>query len=368
MTLLSTVIQAQKASEYHLLIGTYSVKDNTNGIYVYRFNSQTGEFNTEQPVTELANASYLAISADGKNVYAVSEAGGGKGSVHAYAFNPSNGVLTFLNSVLSEGDHPCYVSVDNKKKFVFVGNYSGGNLLSIPLNSDGSFRTEVQNIHHEGSSVNKQRQEKPHVHSVVLSPDNRYLMVADLGTDKVNAYNVDVTKPKALTPAATPFTSTKPGGGPRHLTFHPNGKYAYLALELEASVVAFDYKDGKLTTKQTISMLKPDFKGNVSAADIHVSPDGKFLYASNRGEANELAIFSIDGKGSLTLVGHQSVLGKTPRNFAIDPSGNFLLAANQESNNVIIFKRDQKTGLLTPTGKKIEVGKPVCLKFAPISK
>ncbi len=249
-----------------------------------------------------------------------------------------------------------------------MGNYSGGNLLSIPLNSDGSFRTDVQNIHHEGSSVNKQRQEKPHVHSVVLSPDNRYLMVADLGTDKVNVYNVDVTKPKALTPAATPFTSTKPGGGPRHLTFLPNGKYAYLALELEASVVAFDYKDGKLTSKQTVSMLKPDFKGSVSAADIHVSPDGKFLYASNRGEANEVAIFSIDGKGSLTLVGHQHVLGKTPRNFAIDPSGNFLLAANQESNSVIIFKRDQKTGLLTPTGKKIEVGKSVCLKFTSVSK
>jgi 6-phosphogluconolactonase len=367
MISLSTVIQAQ-TGDYHLLIGTYSDGDNINGIHVYRFNTQTGEFMSAQPVTELANASYLAVSEDGKNVYAVSEAGGGKGSVHAYAFNPASGVLTFLNSVLSEGDHPCYISVDNKKKLVFVGNYSGGNLLSIPLNADGSFRADVQNIQHEGSSVNKQRQEKPHVHSVVLSPDNRYLLVADLGTDKVNVYNIDVTKTKALMPATTPFVSTKAGGGPRHLTFHPNGKYAYLALELEASVVAFDYKDGKLTIKQTISMLRPDFRGSVSAADIQVSPDGKFLYASNRGEANELAIFSIDGKGSLALAGHQSVLGKTPRNFAIDPSGNFLLAANQESNEVVIFKRDKKTGLLTPTGKKIEVGKPVCLKFTPIRK
>jgi 6-phosphogluconolactonase len=366
ISFLSTALHAQ-SSDYHLLIGTYSVGGNLNGIHVYRFNPQTGEFTSEQPVTELANASYLAVAADGKNVYAVSEAGGGKGSVHAYSFNPVNGALTFLNSVPSEGDHPCYVSVDSKKKFAFVGNYSGGNLLSIPLNDNGSFRTDVQNIPHDGNSVNKQRQEKPHVHSVVVSPDNRYLMVADLGTDKVNIYNIDITKTKALTPATTPFVATKAGGGPRHLTFHPNGKYAYLALELEASVVAFDYKDGKLTAKQTVTMLKPDFKGNVSAADIHVSPDGKFLYASNRGEANELAIFSIDGKGSLTLAGHQSVLGKTPRNFAIDPSGNFLLAANQESNEVVIFKRDSKTGLLTPTGKKIEVGKPVCLKFTPIS-
>lgn len=359
-------LQAQNQNEYHLLIGTYSNKDKTNGIYVYRFNSQTGEFSTNVPVTSAVNSSYLAISADRKNVYAVSEGGSGNGGVNAYSFDPVSGKLTFINSVNSEGDHPCYVSVDDKKKFVFVGNYSGGNLLSVPLNTDGSFGSNIQNIHHEGSSVNKSRQEKPHVHSVVLSPDDRYLLVADLGTDKVNQYRVDITKPQALTPAQTPFTSTKPGGGPRHLAFHPNGEYAYLILEMEGAVVAFDYKDGKLSEKQTVTMLATDFKGNVSAADIHVSPDGKFLYASNRGDANEIVIYAIDGKGNLTFTGRQSVLGKIPRNFAIDPSGNFLLAANQDSNDIVIFRRDLKTGLLTPTGKKIEVDKPVCLKFAVI--
>lgn len=364
MIFFCSVMQAQ--DEYHLLIGTYSNKDKTNGIYVYRFNTKTGEFSTTLPVTNGFNSSYLAVSKDRKNVYAVSEAGGGNGSVNAYSFNPVSGQLTFMNSVPSEGDHPCYVSVDSKKKFVFVGNYSGGNLISAPLNADGSLRADVQNIKHEGGSVNKDRQEKPHVHSVVLSPDDRYLLVPDLGADKVFQYRVDVTKPHGLTPAASPYTAVKPGGGPRHLTFHPNGKYAYLVLELVAEVMAFDYKDGTLAAKQTIRMTAPDFKGRVSAADIHVSPDGKFLYASNRGDANEIAIYSIDKVGKLSFVGLQSVLGKIPRNFAIDPTGNFLLAANQDSNDIVIFKRDQKTGRLTPTGKKIQVEKPVCLKFVGI--
>jgi 6-phosphogluconolactonase len=366
MVLLFSTAMAQKTKEYYLLIGTYSNKEKTNGIYVYRFDSQSGEYKVAQPVVVANNASYLAISADRKNVYAVSEGGGGNGAVNSYAFNPASGELKFLNSVPSEGDHPCYISVDNKKKFVFAGNYSGGNLISVPLKADGSFGAEVQNIKHQGSSIVKERQDKPHVHSVVLSPDGRYLLVPDLGSDKVFQYKVDVSKPQALTPAAIPFTNGKAGGGPRHLTFHPNGKIAYLVLELEAAVMVFDYKDGALKEKQTITMVAPDFKGKVSAADIHVSPDGKFLYASNRGEANELAIFSIDNTGKLTFVAHQSVLGKIPRNFSIDPTGNYLLVANQDSNDVVIFKRDLKTGLLTPTGKKIQVERPVCLKFVSI--
>jgi 6-phosphogluconolactonase len=368
--LYASVVSGQNSggNEYHLLIGTYENQDKTNGIHVYKFNTETGEIASVQPPTILSNASYLAISHDKKNVYAVSEHGQEKASAHAYAFDPSSGKLTFLNSVPSEGDHPCYISVDSKKKFVFVGNYSGGNLLSIPLKADGSFQTNVQNIKHKGGSVNKERQDKPHVHSVVLSPDSRYLMVPDLGADKVFQYAVDVSKPQALTPASPPFTSVKPGAGPRHLTFHPNGKFAYLILEMEAAVAAFDYKNGQLKEKQVISMVKPGFKRKLGAADIHVSPDGKFLYASNRGEANELAIYSIAKDGKLTVVGHQSVLGETPRNFAIDPTGKFLLVGNQNSNDVVIFKRDIKTGLLTDTGKKIQLDKPVCLKFVEIQR
>lgn len=361
-------LQAQTPAtrEYHLLIGTYSVEGKSNGIHVYRFNSQTGEFAASQPVTELSNASYLAVSKDNKNVYAVSEGKGG-GSVNAFSFDPVSGALTSMNSVPAQG--PCYVSVDDAKKVVFAGNYGGGSVLAVRLNPDGSFAEDkLQTMQHEGGSVNKERQEKPHVHSVVLSPDDGFLLVPDLGTDRVYQYRVDATQSQPLIPADVPFVQVNPGGGPRHLDFHPNGKYAYLVLELEGAVTAFDYRNGKLTAKHTVSMVTPDFKGRLSGADIHTSPDGKFLYASNRGDANEIAIYSIDKNGMLTLKGRQSVLGKTPRNFVIDPTGNFLLAANQNTNDIVIFERDSKTGLLTPTGKKIEVDKPVCLKFSPVGK
>jgi len=361
-----TDLQAQTSAtnQFHLLIGTYSVEGKTNGIHVYRFDSQSGEATMAQSVTELSNASYLAISSDGKNVYAVSEGSGG-GSVNAYSFNPISGALTGLNSVPAQG--PCYVSVDDAKSVVFAGNYGGGSVLAVHLNHDGSFLEDnLQTIKHEGNSVNKDRQEKPHVHSVVLSSDDRHLLVPDLGTDKVYQYRVDTKQRHALIPMDVPFLAVNPGGGPRHLTFHPNGKHAYLVLELEGAVMALDYSEGKLTSKQTISMVSSDFKGRVSGADIHTSPDGKFLYASNRGDVNEITIYSIDRNGMLTLIGRQSVLGKTPRNFVIDPTGNFLLVANQNTNEIIIFKRDVKSGLLTPTGKKIEVDKPVCLKFIRI--
>lgn len=351
------------AQDYHLLIGTYTSDGKPNGIHVYRFNTQSGDFTAEQPVTELANASYLAISSDRKNVYAVSEGNGG--SVNAYVFNPVNGALSFMNKVPAQG--PAYVSVDNKKQVVFAGNYGGGNVTAIHLHKDGSLEEAgVQTMQHEGSSVNKARQEKPHVHSVVLSPDERYLLVPDLGTDKVYQYKVNATKEQILTPAAEPFLAVNPGGGPRHLVFHPNGKYAYLVLEMQGAVLAMDYQNGKLEAKQTTSMVTHGFKGSLSGADIHISPDGKFLYASNRGDANEIAIFSINKLGMLSLIGRQPVLGKMPRNFAIDPTGKFLLVANQVTNDIIIFKRNPRTGLLTPTGKKIEVDKPVCLKFAAI--
>lgn len=361
----ASVLAQNTKSDYHLLVGTYANQDKSNGIHVYKFNTGTGDFEAVGPPTPLLNSSYLAVSADKKNVYAVGE--GGQGSVNAFSFDPVAGTLTLLNSVPSAG--PCYVSVDGKKKFVFAGNYGGGSVLSVPLNADGSFRSDdVQTIQHEGSSVVKDRQEKSHVHSVVLSPDDKYLLVPDLGVDKVYQYKIDVAKPQALSPAAAPFTTVKPGGGPRHLAFHPDGKHAYLALELVADVAVFDYKDGKLNLKQTVTMNEPGFTGKVSAADIHTSPDGKFLYASNRGDADQIAIYSIGKDGKLTIAGHQSVLGKTPRNFVIDPTGNFLLAANQNTDDIVIFKRDIRTGLLTPTGKKIGVDKPVCLKFVQIGK
>src|SRR5690606_7243926 len=365
MMLAFSMSVAQGGEEYWLLVGTYSNADNSNGLQVYRFNTGSGDATFVSKSTDVTNHSYLAVSADGTKVFAVSEMGQGKGTVNSFSFNPSTGALSWIGSVTSAGDHPCYVSVTSDQTVVFVGNYSSGTLSAVRVSPNGTLDPNIQTIQHEGSSVNTSRQEKPHVHAVVLSPDGRFLMVPDLGTDKVHIYAINTSSDKPLEAAGA--AAVTPGGGPRHLTFHPNGKYAYLIRELDAAVTVFDYKDGKLKEKQSITLLDPAFQGKVGAADIHVSPDGKFLYGSNRGEANEITIYSIGKDGKLTYVGRQSTLGRTPRNFAIDPTGNFLLAANQDTNDIVIFRRDRKSGLLQDTGKRIQLDKPVCLKFVRIN-
>lgn len=361
--------QAQQSTRtiYNLLIGTYTKPGKSDGIYVYSFNSETGEFSYKAEAVGIKNPSFLTISKDLKHVYSVSEVGDGKGSISAFSFDPSTGNLVFLNHASSGGNGPCYVSVDDKNKYVFSGNYGGGSVAAIPIKADGTLGADIQSIQHEGSSINKGNQDKPHVHAAVLSEDNRYLFVPDLGTDKVNIYKVDIANSEPLTPSEPAFVSVKAGSGPRHFTFHPNGKFAYLIQEMTGSVTTFNYESGKLNAEQSVSLPPYGFKGKVDAADIHISPDGKFLYGSLRGDLNELVIYAIDQNGKLKYSGRQSTLGKTPRNFAIDPTGNFLLVGNQNSDSIIIFKRDQITGLLQPTGKKISIGSPVCLKFAPIN-
>lgn len=359
--------QSTKAKLFNLLIGTYTNPGKSDGIYVYTFNSETGEFKYKAEATGIKNPSYLAITQDRKHVYSVSELEDGNGSISAFSFDAGTGKLELINTVTSGGDGPCYVAVDAKNKFVFAGNYSGGSLSAIPINADGSLSDHIQKIQHEGSSVNKGNQDRPHVHATVLSKDDRYLFVPDLGTDKVNIYHVDVAKPQPLTPAVPASVSVKPGGGPRHFTFHPTGKFAYLIQEMKGIVTVFEYANGKLKDKQSVTLPASGFTGDIDAADIHISPDGKFLYGSLRGDINEVVIYAIGKNGELTYVARQSTLGKIPRNFAIDPTGNFLLVANQNSDNIIVFKRDQKTGLLTTTGKKISIGAPVCLKFTTVN-
>lgn len=346
----------------HLLIGTYTRK-NSEGIYIYSFDKKTAELKYESTIKGVSNPSYLAVSPSKKYLYSVEE-NSGAGKVSAFAFNAQTGAATYLNSRSSGGDGPCYVSVSETGSDVFVGNYGGGTLSVLHVLPDGSLDSAAQTVVHQGSSVNRERQEKPHVHSVVLSPDNHYLMVPDLGIDKVMIYRFDPAGNQPLTPAKPQGAPVKPGAGPRHIVFHPNGKFAYVTEEMAGSVAVFSYANGKLRPIQSISMLSVGFKGQIGAADIHVSPDGKFLYASNRGDANEIVIYSIQpGTGMLKWVGRQSTFGKTPRNFVIDPTGNFLLVANQNSDNIFVFKRDLRTGLLSLTKSKIEVDSPVCLKF-----
>ena len=349
---------AKPANEFYLLVGTYTT-GKSEGIYVYRFNSYDGSFSHVSTAKGITNPSYLAVSGD-KYVYSVSEAGNG-GAITSFSFQ--NGVLTKLNEQSSGGVGPCYVSVDVTGKWVAAGNYRGGSLAILPVLADGSLGSAVTTIRHDGKSVNEQRQEKAHVHCTVFSADNRFLFVPDLGMDKVMIYRFN-DKTGQLIPSVPPFILSTPGAGPRHIDFDPSGKYAYLMEEMAGtvSVMSYDGK-GKLTAIQNVSSHPAGFKGFINSADIHVSPDGKFLYASNRGESNTIAIFSINKDGKLKPVGHQSALGIKPRNFNFDPTGNFLLVANQDSDNIVIFKVDKKTGLLTALPNQVSVPNPVCVKW-----
>ena len=272
-----------------------------------------------------------------------------------------NGSLSPINYQTSVGNSTCYVSVHSTGKYVAAGNYSSGNLVYYSANSDGSINPPI-NIKHEGFGPVKGRQDAPHVHSTVFSPDNKYLLVPDLGIDKVMIYPLDASGNIQSNKAG--FVKLAPGSGPRHIEFHPNGKWAYLMEELSGNMTALSYAKGKLTVLNSVNGYPTDYKGPYGSADVHVSPDGKFVYGSNRGESNTMGIFKIDPKtGKIALVGTQSVLGLTPRNFNFDPTGNKLLVANQNSNEVVVFDVNRETGLLTDTGTRLSVSKPVCLKW-----
>ena len=339
------------AQQYYLFVGTYT-NNGSKGIYVYRFDAVTGKARWVSNTDSVVNPSYLAVAPGGQYLYAVNETHGKTpGQVSAFTFDRATGRLGFINQQPSGGDDPCYVSVTKDNKWLFVANYSGGNLSALPVNKDGSLQPLAQLIQHTGSSVNKDRQEKAHVHSVVLSPQQDYLFSADLGMDNLFIYALTAAAAKPLTPSPVqPVVHCEPGSGPRHFTFHPHHRYAYLIEELSGTVEAYAYDNGKLTHLQRIATHPADYKGAIGSADIHVSPDGRFLYASNRGDENTLTIFSIGSDGKLTLKGYQPTLGVTPRNFTIDPTGNYLLVAHQNSGNIVVFKRNQQTGLLTPTG------------------
>ncbi len=350
--------------QHYLITGTYTT-GKSQGIYVYKFNSSYGVAKEISHV-KVSNPSFVAVSPNQQFVYSVLEdaASNGKGgAIAALSFNKTTGVLTFINQQPTGGDHPCYVSVDKTGRWVVAGNYSSGSLSLFPIDANGALGAATTIIQHEGSGPNKARQSSPHVHCTFFSDDNRFLFVPDLGIDKVMIYAFDETTGK-LTTAKQAFAQSNGGAGPRHICFHPAKKFAYLIEEMSGTVVMFKYKNGRLKMKQRISNMPAGDSSIAASADIHVSPDGKFLYASNRANANSIAIFSINKKnGKLRLIGHQSALGKTPRNFSIDPSGNYLLTANQNSDEIVIFKRDKKIGLLTDTQNRIAVGKPVCLKW-----
>lgn len=352
------------SQDFYLFVGTYT-SGNSKGIYVYHFNAKTGTADWVSNTEKADNPSYLALAPDGRHLYAVNEINqNGSGQVTAYNFDPVNGILSFLNKQSSGSQDPCHISVTKDAKWALVANYSGGSLASFPLETNGVISSYTQHIVHEGSSINSQRQEKAHVHSVFLSPDEKFLLTPDLGIDKVNIYQFDTYLKTPLHNSAQKFISCEPGSGPRHLEFSPSGKFLYIIEELSGTVSVHSFNNGNTKFIQRIATHPADFNGQPGSADIHISQDGRFLYASNRGKENNIAIFRIDqNKGTLSSIGYEPTKGEGPRNFVIDPTGNFLLVANQITSTVEIFKRDRNSGLLKHTGNNIPIPNPVCLKF-----
>lgn len=358
---ISLFATAQKSK---LVIGTYT-GGKSEGIYIYEFDSKNADTKFISTIKS-SNPSFLAVSPNKKYLYAVNEDAdslNNGGMVSAYTFDKKKKQLTFINQQPSGGNHPCYITVDKTGKWVIVANYSGGSLSVTPVNEDGSLSADKKVMQHTGKGVNKERQEKAHVHQTLLTDDNKYVLAADLGIDKLMVYDFDNATGTA-TANTNASVSVPAGSGPRHAAIHPSHKYVYLTEELSGTVGAFSFDNttGKLKLMQTISAVPEGFKGTLSGADIHVSPDGKFLYASNRGELNNLVIYKIDQAiGVLSVIGFQPTLGVKPRNFSFDPSGSFLLVANQDSDNISIFSVNHETGLLTDTGKSVSVPNPVCL-------
>jgi len=359
------------AAEYLTYIGTYT-RGKSQGIYAFRFDTGSGKLTPLGLAAETVNPSFLTIHPNRRFLYSVSETNmtgdQRSGSVSAFSIDRATGKLTLLNTVLSGGTAPCHLNVDRTGKNLLVANYGSGSAAVFPLNADGSLKEHSSVIQHKGSGVDPKRQQGPHAHSVNLSADNRFAVVADLGLDQVFVYKFDPNK-GTLAPNDPPFAKVNPGGGPRHFAFHPGGKFAYVINEMQSTVTAFSYDAvrGAFTQLQTITTLPKDFSGNNSTAEVQVHPSGKFVYGSNRGH-NSIAVFQVDAKkGTLTPVEQTSTQGEVPRNFGIDPTGAYLIAANQNSDSLVVFRIDGKTGRLTPTGQTVEVGVPVCVRFMPLN-
>ena len=364
---------AKNTKEMLIYIGTYtSGKSKSEGIYIYKFNLDSGELKPFSITKNVVEPSYLTVDKSRKFLYAVNETveyeGAKSGAISAFAINQKTGELTFLNKQPSLGGAPCYITVSENQKFVLVANYVGGNVSVHPVETGGKLGASIDLEQHNGIGPNKDRQEAAHAHSITLDEKNRFAMACDLGVDKVFIYEFDNKIGKLKPNPAQNFYQTKPGAGPRHLAFHKNEKLVFVINELDLTIssLAFDAKKGTLTEIQTVTTLPANFNGtNNSCADIHVSPNGKFLYGSNRGH-DSIVVYKIDEKtGKLEYVEHTSTGGKTPRNFTISPNGKFLLAANQNSDSVVVFRVDEESGKLTPTGFTAKIPSPVCLQLIP---
>jgi 6-phosphogluconolactonase len=371
-TICAAAAPAAHKEKYLVYVGTYTLEGSTSkGIYAYRYDPETAKVTSIGLAAETINPSFLAVHPNHRFLYAVNEIGNYKGqksgAVSAFAIDQATGKLTFLNQVASGGADPCYITVDKTGKFVLVANYTGGSIAAFPILEDGHLGEASAFIQHSGKGINPERQEGPHAHSIDMSPDNHFAIVDDLGLDETLVYKFDSEK-GLLTPNDPTYAKAAPGAGPRHFTFGPDGKFAYVIDEMGSTVQAFAYDavNGVLRTVQTIAALPKDSTVHSEAAEIAAHPSGKFLYASNRGH-DSIAVFAIDpGKGTLTPVEYPSTKGQSPRHFAIAPGGSLLFAENEKSDNIFLFHINQQTGKLTPSGQSLDISQPVCVKFVPV--
>jgi 6-phosphogluconolactonase len=351
-------------------VGTYTTSfrnepTQSKGIYLYELDPATLKLTQVACAAETEQPSFLALHPNNQVLYAANEMmtfqGQPGGAISSFKINQETGMLSFMNQKPTLGGAPCYVAVDQKGKYAMVANYMGGNAIMYPLLADGSLGEYSDVVQHQGKGANPTRQEIPHTHSVTIDPTNQLALVADLGIDKIMIYRFTEGRFGAHDPA---WIDVAPGSGPRHMDFHPSGKYVYLINEMGNTITAFNYDSakGNLIEFQTVPTLPQDFQGENTTADLHISPSGKFIYGSNRGH-DSLVIYAIDETGKLTYVGHESTQGKTPRNFAIDPSGKYLLAANQDSNSIVTFRINEQTGKLTASGEITQAPMPVCIRF-----
>ena len=353
-----TTVYAQE-DFYHLLVGTYTNTCESKGIYNYKFDVNSGNALLHGTSVAIQNPSYLVLSSDNKHLYAVNEAGASS-TATSFSYDGKAGKMIVLNKEATKGADPCHIITDDKH--VITANYSGGSITVFAKNADESLTDAKQVVQLSGSGPNKARQEASHMHMVAFSPDYKYVLAVDLGTDKVYVYSYNANAAKDILTFKS-SVSVKPGGGPRHLTFDKDGKYVYVLNELDGGLLTYSFAKGALTLVEDTSVMGSDYKGDFGSAAIVLSPDGKFLYASNRGGANTISIFKVLKNGKLEFNEAVSTLGKGPRSFVIDPTGNILVVANQSSNEVVVFRRDKNTGGLRATEKRISVCAPVYLLF-----
>lgn len=358
--------QISYAQNSYVFFGSYNGDKSADGIYVYQLDTIKGKLSKITSVKNVFNPSYLTLSNDGQFLYACTDTRkANAGSVSSFKFNPKEKSLTFVNSQETKGENPAYLSVDATRKWLIDANYTGSSISVFPLAEDGKINPIAQHIPFTEGSINPKRQESSHVHSVYFSPNNDYVLSSDLGSDKIRVFPFDGSKKEPLNTTNSNFTKTTPGSGPRHLALHPNKKWVYSIEEIVGAVSAYTLENGQLKLIERNKIQSKNEVSDFGSAEIHISPDGKFLYVSNRGIENNITIYSIQKEGSLKYIATQSSLGNHPRNFAIDPSGKFIIVANMNSNNVIVFKRNKQTGLLKKSSK-LKLKNISCVKIKTI--